>query len=210
YRISVKREADLPGGAPAGLVSNYLHDEVREGDVLYVGPPCGEFVLDLQQPPTRPIALVSGGIGLTPLVSMLKSLAHHGVKTPVYFIHGARNSRVHALAEEVRSLAAIHDNIQTHFRYDDPLADDLREKRCDSTGVVDVELLRELLPGNDADFYFCGPKPFMVGLYQGLTAWGVCEEQIHFEFFGPQQDLTTAAPATQVPHLRSRRAPQHV
>jgi nitric oxide dioxygenase len=209
FRISVKREAGLTAGAPDGLVSNHLHDEVREGDVLYVGPPCGEFILDLEQTPARPIVLISGGIGLTPLVSMLKSLVHRGVKTPVYFIHGARNSRVHALADEVRALAAEHDQIHTHFRYDSPLADDVRDRRCDSTGMIDVELLCELLPNNDAEFYICGPKPFMTGLYHGLKGWGVSEERIHLEFFGPQQELAVAVPVTKMPHVRPRRAAQH-
>jgi nitric oxide dioxygenase len=210
YRISVKREAGLTANAPDGLISNHLHDQVREGDVLYVGPPCGEFFLDIEQAPTRPIALISGGIGLTPLVSMLKSLAHQGVKAPVYFIHGARNSQVHALADEVRGLAARYDNIHTHFCYDSPLADDLLEGRCDSTGVLNVELVRDLLPGKDAEFYFCGPKPFMVGLYHGLKAWGVREEQIHFEFFGPRQDLAAPVVEAKTPHVRPKRATQYV
>jgi nitric oxide dioxygenase len=210
YRISVKRETGLLADAPDGLVSNHLHDEVCEGDILYLGPPCGEFFLDLDEPPARPIVLVSGGIGLTPVVSMLKSLVHQGVKTPVYFIHGARNSRVHALADEVRKLAAECDNIRTHFRYDDPLADDLCEGRCDSTGVVDIELLRDLLPSNEADFYFCGPKPLMVGVYHGLKAWGVSDEQIHFEFFGPRQELTAPIAEINSPHSRPRRSAHHV
>jgi nitric oxide dioxygenase len=204
YRISVKREIGLAADDPCGLVSNYLHDEVREGDCLQIGPPCGEFVLDLNKTPDRPIALVSGGIGLTPLVSMLRTLAHQGVTTPVYFIHGARNSRVHALAGEVRALAAQYDYIQTHFRYDAPLADDLREGRCDSTGVIDIELVRELLPSNDVEFYFCGPKPFMAGLYHGLKAWGAGEEQLHFEFFGPRQELTAPPSVVQPPHGHAR------
>ena len=192
YRISVKREPSLAAGAPAGLISNYLHEHVHEGDTLELGPPCGEFTLDPAQANGRPIVLISGGIGITPVLSMLKSLAHHDAKTPVHFIHAARNSRVHALAGEVRGLAAECPNIRPHFRYDAPLADDLAEQRCDSTGIVDAALLRELLPSKDAEFYFCGPKPFMVGLYHGLKQWGVDESQIHFEFFGPREDVTAA------------------
>jgi nitric oxide dioxygenase len=198
----------LAAGAPDGLVSNFLHDAVGEGDVVQLGPPCGEFFLDFEQPPARPIVLVSGGIGLTPLVSMLKSLVHHGVTTPVYFIHGARNSQVHALAAEVRGLAAGRGNIRTHFRYDAPLPDDLRERRCDSAGLIDIDLLRQLLPTNDADYYFCGPKPFMVGLYHGLKTWGVSEERLHFEFFGPRQELAVSPPLPQPPHARPWRADQ--
>jgi nitric oxide dioxygenase len=192
FRISVKREPNLVPDGPPGLISNYLHDQVREGDALQVGPPCGEFTLDPTQPNGRPIVMLAGGIGITPLLSMLKSLAHHRVSTPICFIHAARNSRVHALGDEVRQLASEHANIQTHFRYDAPLDDDLHSGRCDSTGFVDAGLLRELLPGPDADFYFCGPKPFMTGLYRELKEWGVGEERMHFEFFGPKQELAAA------------------
>lgn len=192
YRISVKREPGVGPGAPAGLVSNYLHDRVAEGDTLDLGPPCGEFTLDPAQVQDRSIVLLSGGIGITPVLSMLKSLAHHGVTSPVHFVHAARNSSVHALADEVRTLAAEHSNIKTHFRYDAPLADDLRNGRCDSTGIIDLPFLKTTLPGNDAEFYICGPKPFMVSLYRGLKTWGVDESRIHLEFFGPRQDLSAA------------------
>ena len=190
YRISVKREPSLTAGAPAGLISNYLHDDVQVGDTLQIGPPCGEFVLEPQSVGQRPIVLIAGGIGVTPLLSMLKSLAQHRVSAPVYFIHGARNGSHHALADEIRSAAADLPNVQTHFRYDAPSDEDVREGRCDSAGFIDVKLLRELLPSHDADFYFCGPKAFMSGLYHGLKGWGVDESQIHFEFFGPRQDIT--------------------
>jgi nitric oxide dioxygenase len=198
YRISVKREPSRVPGAPAGLISNHLHAGVHEGDTVEIGPPCGEFTLDPAEANGRPIALISGGVGITPVLSMLKTLVHHEVETPIYFIHGARNSRAHALAGEVRRLASDRPNIRTHFRYDAPLADDAREGRCDSTGVVDAELVKELLKDRDAEFYFCGPKPFMVGLYHGLKAWGVDESRIHFEFFGPRADLASPKVAATV------------
>lgn len=192
YRISVKREPSPVADAPAGLISNYLHEHVREGDTLQIGPPCGEFTLNPAQVNGRPIVLLSGGIGVTPVLSMLKSLAAQQVSTPVYFIHAARNSRVHALGQEARQTATECPAIQTHFRYDQPLEDDVRERRCDSAGVIDNALLNELVPHDDAEFYFCGPKPFMVGLYQELKNRGVDEARIHFEFFGPRQDITAA------------------
>ncbi len=190
FRISVKREPSPGAGAPGGLISNYLHAHIQEGDVLQVGPPCGEFTLDPQQVGERPIVLLAGGIGVTPLLSMLKSLAHHRVRAPIHFVHAARNSRVHALADEVRCIAAEHVNIHAHFRYDDPLADDLSSGRCDSVGVVDRALLHTLASAGDAEFYFCGPKPFMTSIYHGLKGNGVDDSRIHFEFFGPRQDIT--------------------
>ncbi len=189
YRISVKREPRLAANAPAGLVSNYLHDQVQPGDTLHIGPPCGEFTLDPAQANGRPIVLLSGGVGITPVLSMLKSLVHHGVTTPIHFIHGALNSRTHALGGEVRRLAAECPNLHPHFCYSEPLADDLAQQKCHSTGMIDATLLRRLLPNHDAEYYLCGPKPFLTGLYKGLQEWGVDEAQIHFEFFGPRQDL---------------------
>lgn len=189
FRISVKREPSLAAGAPAGLVSNYLHDEVRVGDTLQVGPPCGEFTLDPAAGAERPVVLLSGGIGITPILSMFKSLLHHETTAPIHFVHAARNGRVHALAKEVRSLAAERPNVQVHVRYDAPDADDVQAARCDATGLVDREFLRGWLPSNDAEFYFCGPQPFMKSVYRDLKDWGVDESRLHFEFFGPRQEI---------------------
>lgn len=205
YRISVKRESGALADTPAGLISNYLHDEVAKGDVLNIGPPCGEFCLDLETAGDRPIVLLSGGIGITPVMAMLKSLAHHQIATPVYFIHAARNSQYHALGEEARHIALNHPHIQTHFRYDAPLPQDLG-RHCDSTGLVDAPFLQRILPNVDAEYYFCGPKPFMTGLYNALLDRGVPDSQIHFEFFGPKQDLVgdRAAPrGTQISNAQT-------
>src|SRR5262249_31746464 len=158
FRISVKREASLTEGAPAGLVSNYLHDDVREGDILHVGPPCGDFTLDSAGDGERPIVLLSGGIGITPIPSMFKKLLHQEATAPIHFVHAARNGRLHAMADEVRSLAAERPNVRVHVRYDAPEDNDLRLRHCDATGFVDREFLRGWLPSNDADFYFCGPQ----------------------------------------------------
>ncbi len=192
YRISVKREPAPTSEAPAGLVSNYLHDEVREGDQIEIGPPCGEFTLDVAALGGRPVVLIGGGIGITPLLAMFKELAHQDYEAPVLLVHAARNSRLHALAAEAREVAQGRENFTTHFCYDEPLPDDLAQGRCDSLGCVDAELLQELLPVLDAEFYFCGPKPFMIGLAEMLNELGVADSQAHYEFFGPKQELVLA------------------
>jgi nitric oxide dioxygenase len=203
FRITVKREPGSAIGVPAGLVSNYLHDRVNEGEVLDIGPPCGEFTLDVAQLGDQSIVLVSGGVGITPLMSMLKSLAYHRVNNPVHFIHAARNSRHHAFANEVRCLAAECPNIQAHFVYDAPLADDVHHNRCDSTGLLNTELLRKLVPITDAKFYLCGPKPFMIGVLGCLKSLAVPDSSIHYEFFGPKQEINIA---TAKPNNTKRRA----
>jgi nitric oxide dioxygenase len=205
FRISVKREPSPAAPAPSGLVSNHLHDNIREGDVLELGPPCGEFTLDPAKQVERPIVLISGGIGITPVMAMLQHLAHRQVTTPVYFIHCARNSRHHAFAEEVRRLAAECRNARIHFRYDEPLADDLSAGRCDSTGLIEMAFLKSLLPSNDAEFYFCGPRPFMAKVLASLKSWQVPDSRIHYEFFGPKQDLTPAKPHDHRPKMNAAR-----
>jgi nitric oxide dioxygenase len=202
FRISVKREPGLTAGAPAGLVSNYLHSRVLEGDVLDIGPPCGEFTLDLAQVDDRPIVLISGGVGITPLMSMLKSLAYNQVRLQVHFIHAARNSRHHAFANEVRGLAAECPNIRTHFSYDAPLPDDVRQNRCDTKGFLDEALLGELLPTTDSEFFLCGPKPFMLQVLECLNSLGVAGSSVHYEFFGPKQEMNIAKAE---PHTAKRR-----
>lgn len=192
YRISVKREAGLTADVPGGLISNYLHDDIDVGDTLEVGPPCGEFTLDVDQIGKRPVVLLSGGIGITPLLSMLHSLADKQVDAPVYFLHAARNSRIHSHAEEVRRVAAQRENVVTHFVYDQPLHDDLTAGRCDGDGVLDAKRLATLLPTTDAEFYFCGPKGFMANVARDLKKWGVDEADLHYEFFGPKEELSAS------------------
>jgi nitric oxide dioxygenase len=82
---------------------------------------------------------------------------------------------------------------------------DLAQQCCDSVGLVDSDFIRDWLPDNDAEFYFCGPKPFMTSVYCALRDWGVDDKQMHFEFFGPRQELTTSNIATHTPVVRSNR-----
>jgi nitric oxide dioxygenase len=186
YRITVKRESSLIADAPEGLVSNFLHDRVAAGDVLELGPPCGEFTI-------APDA--AGGIGVTPLLSMAKSWAEHPDRGPIHFVHAAKNSRVQALAGEIRALEQGHSDVATHIIYDDPCEEDELRGRCDSVGVVTKQFLVERTPVERASFYFCGPKPFMQSVYAGLKELGVTDDRIRFEFFGPRQEITTPVPS---------------
>ncbi len=194
FRISVKREVRLAADAPDGLISNYLHDLVQVGDELEIGPPCGEFTLPATAVGDRPIVLLAGGIGVTPLLAMAKSLAGQGTATPVQFVQAARNSQVQALVADIQALKN-NDNITTHVIFDAPLADDLTNGKCDSVGIVDREFLQSRTPYQQADYYFCGPRPFMQSVYTGLKALGVSDDRIHFEFFGPRQEIVASTAA---------------
>ncbi|SMP73350.1 nitric oxide dioxygenase [Neorhodopirellula lusitana] len=192
YRISVKREERLVADAPDGLISNHLHDAVQEGDRVKLGPPCGEFTVD-PNAVAKPVVLLAGGIGVTPLLSMAKSIVHANPDADIYFLQAARNSKVHAFADEVRNLAAAGPNVKTRVLYDAPEPGDVKDGQCDEAGFVTTDLLRQWVPVADADFYFCGPKPFMQNVHACLQELGVDEQRVRYEFFGPKQDLVCPA-----------------
>jgi len=193
YRVSIKREtptAHRPD-APPGLSSNYFHDHVQPGAKLCVKAPRGEFWLDPGD--DTPVVLVSAGVGLTPMISMLNGIVAAGSERPVWFIHGSRNSRERAMGEHLRRLAAEHDNVHLYVRYSRPEPGDIEGQSHDGFGHVTVDVLKELLPPAAYDFYLCGPTPFMRSLYNGLLDWGVAEGRIHYEFFGPASVLKAGA-----------------
>jgi len=185
YRVSIKRET------PPGLSSNYFHDHVQPGAKLCVKSPRGDFWLDPGD--DTPVVLVSAGVGLTPMISMLNGIIASGSGRQVWFIHGARGGRQHAMGEHMRRLAAEHDNVHLHVRYSRPAPGDIEGQNHDGIGHVTVDVLKSLLPPAAYDFYLCGPTPFMKTFYNGLLDWGVAEGRIHYEFFGPASVLKAGA-----------------
>ncbi len=183
YRISVKRE-------DGGRVSNWLHASVQVGTELRVQAPCGDFVLEADgahPANARPLVLITGGVGITPAMSMLESMAHTG--RPVLFIHAARHGGVHAFRARVDALAQAHPNVKTVYVYDAPRDAD----RPDATGLLTQELLAQALPADrNVDLYFLGPKAFMRAVYANGLALGVPREQLRYEFFGPLEALEPA------------------
>lgn len=185
FRISVKAE-------PGGVVSGFLHG-LAEGSVLEVGPPCGEFFLDLTEHHERPLVLLSAGVGITPMLSMLESVVTAQPERKVVFIHGALNGRTHAFRNRVNALALNFPQLTVHYRYNEVTEEDRARGFPPSEGFIDAELIESLVPDRDCDYFFCGPKPFMSSIYQQLLAWGIPGSQVHFEFFGPKQELLAQA-----------------
>ena len=194
FRVSIKREMAPAADAADGFVSNFFHDKVQEGTTIEVGPPCGEFFLDLPEKHERPLVLLAAGIGITPLLSMLLSAEEATPDRQIFFLHACLNGRVHAFKKTVDHLAEEHPNLVVRYRYNFPTdADRAQVERGDiGEGVIDAELIEDLIPDHDGDYYFCGPKPFMVGIYHQLLMWGMPPAQAHFEFFGPRQELQRA------------------
>lgn len=181
YRISVKRE----GGADptqAGYVSTILHDQVQVGDVIKVAAPYGNFYVDVNA--TTPVVLISGGVGLTPMVSMLNRVLQ-STGRDVVFVHGARNSAVHAMKDRLRQTAQQHPNFKTFIFYNEPLPQDQQGRDYDYPGLVNVDLIADAIMLPDADYYICGPIPFMRIQHDALLSKGIKEARIHYEVFGP-------------------------
>lgn len=183
YRISVKRE-DAIGNNPAGIVSNYLHKEVNEGDTIPISAPSGDFVLDTED--TRPLVLMSGGVGLTPMMSMLETVIKEQPEREVIYMHAARSGNVHAMKDRVEKIAKNNKQVTSYVVYDHPA----EGETCDKEGYIDHEWLSEVIPTKDAAFYFCGPKGFMRAQYLNLKKLSVEDADIHYEIFGPSEDIT--------------------
>jgi len=175
YRISVKRE-------PRGLASRHLHDHVEPGAILDTRRPAGDFMMSCNK---CPVVLVSAGIGVTPMVSMLHALAEAGGESPIWFVHGVRDGRHHPLAREVRELAARRTGIRIHVAYSRPGTEDETGIDYDSKGRVDGALLASLVKDIDAHYYLCGPTGFMADLQTDLECRDIPAEHIHTESFGP-------------------------
>lgn len=187
YRISVKKEA-ATNEQPAGIVSNYLHDHVQEGDVLELSAPAGDFTLDMTK--ETPVVLISGGVGITPLLSMVNTLVMKQPERKVTFIHAAVNGNVHAFDSHMARLTEEHGSLSYYICYQSPSETDRQKPHFAKEGFINLEWIQSVVQDQHADFYFCGPIPFMKTVYHALKEWGVPEENIHYEFFGPAGDLT--------------------
>ncbi|WP_119168930.1 2Fe-2S iron-sulfur cluster-binding protein [Algihabitans albus] len=178
YRLSVKRE-------PQGEGSRYLHDKTRIGDVVEVGKPSGDFTLDASG---GPVVFLSAGVGITPMIAMLETLAHAAETgqpaRPVCFVHAARNGGTQAFRSYLDDLRKKSDWLTTFIGYSDPEPRDKLGETHDTEGRISLAALKGLPPVADSHFYLCGPESFMRSLYRGLRDAGVDRSRIHYEFFG--------------------------
>ncbi len=189
FRISVKRETSQLLGLPNGYVSNFLHDDIKVGSSLEVGPPCGEFYLDISKKNDKPLVLLAAGVGITPILSILLTVLHDFPNQQITFIHANLNENTHAFKKLIDGLGSRYANLKIHYCYSElPKAGISRDPSI-STGFIKPEFLESVIENRNADYYFCGPKPFMLEIYACLQAWNIPLAQIHFEFFGPRQEL---------------------
>lgn len=179
YRISVKRESG--SNHPDGMISNRLHDHIKEGDTVELSAPAGTFVLN-ETSSFRKV-FISGGVGQTPLLSMLEGLIQKNdpIKTPITWVHGCRNEAVHAFKDKISELSQFYPNIDQHIFYEQLVA----QQTDKHEGWVDLGLIRESVLEDDSEYYICGPAPFIKKHYNFLVENGVEKTVIHFEEFGP-------------------------
>lgn len=185
YRVTIKRVPaphDHPEYLP-GQSSNHFHDHVRVGDVLSVKAPSGHFFINPDA--ALPAVLIGGGIGITPMMSMLRWCLSHQPQRPVHVYYGLRNRDEHAFKPQLEELAAAHPALKLHVAYSRPAAADVLGRDYHHAGHVDVELLRKTLPHGRHEFYVCGPPAMMQTLVPALADWGVQVADIHYEAFGP-------------------------
>ncbi|MBB6460151.1 NO-inducible flavohemoprotein [Flammeovirga kamogawensis] len=183
YRISVKREQGY-AQKPDGIGSNYLHDFIGEGDVIEVGIPAGDFTLDTAS--KRDVVLLSGGVGQTPMLSMLNHLLAENSERKITWLHAAKNGLSHAFNTYITELATKNEQLSYQFIYNNPQPTD----KGVQAGFIDISFIKDNVPNyKEAEYYFCGPKLFMKNIINLLAVLGVPEEQINFEFFGPAEEL---------------------
>lgn len=193
YRITVKRIGAGEKGpdSPAGVVSSHLH-ELAEGATLNVRAPSGRFFLDIRK--TRPVVLIAGGIGITPMLSMLNTICVFGLKRQVYLFYGVRDRNQHVMYEHLKALEKAHPNFNLVVCYSNPTPDCQKGVDYDHQGRVTVPLMRFLLPFKGAEFFLCGPSGMIRSITDGLKETGVPETDIHMEAFGPASLEASATP----------------
>ncbi|MDR6676569.1 2Fe-2S iron-sulfur cluster-binding protein [Pseudomonas oryzihabitans] len=203
YRISVKRE---------GRVSGWLHDQLHEGDLLDARLPAGDFTLAASG--SHSLVLLAGGIGITPLLAMLRHLVHEGRRTqrfrPVILFYGARRKVERAFDAELAELVAATGGAIQVVRALSDTQDAVAGIDYEVAGRIDMQVLARFLPFGDHAFYLCGPAAFTQALYDGLRGYGIEDARIHAEAFGPaalQRSLPADAVAPARPPIATETVP---
>ncbi|MDI1479732.1 globin domain-containing protein [Polyangium sp. y55x31] len=181
FRVTIKHE---PGakGHPDGVVSGFFHEQLREGDVLDISTPFGEFAL-VDSP--RPLVFIGAGIGITAVFSLFQSALERGIDRPIHFFQMMRDGRHHPLRREIEALAQRHPNVTLHRCYSQPSAEDEPGRDYETRGRLGLGTLARNLPGSDCEFYFTGPIPFMRSIRGALHLFGVAADRVHYECYGP-------------------------
>jgi ferredoxin-NADP reductase len=176
------------------LVSNFLHDHINEGDLIDVQAPSGEFFLDPDQ--DTPVALLAGGVGVTPILSMCNSLIDRKSTREVWIFFGVRHPDDLVMLPNFEYAASHLKNAHVYICFSGSMPEGVEDCAVMESGIVykkgrvDCAMLKATMPGNNYGYYICGPEVMMTTLDKDLQAWGVPKDKINWEAFGE-----TAAPA---------------
>lgn len=181
YRVSIKRVPAQGSHAP-GRSSNFFHDQVQVGSTLQVRAPAGHFHIDNG---IGPVVLIAGGIGITPMLSMLNWCLPMQPGREIWLFYGVRLHHELMAQAHLKALAGKYPNFHLNICLSQATAGDLASLDDQHPGRVDVALLRRLLPLKPYHFYLCGPTPMLETMVPALEDWGVPDDHIHFEAFGP-------------------------
>ncbi|MBP9905818.1 MAG: 2Fe-2S iron-sulfur cluster binding domain-containing protein [Rhodoferax sp.] len=181
YRVSIKRVPAQNSHAP-GRSSNFFHDQVQVGSVLQLRAPAGHFHIDAGH---GPVVLIAGGIGITPMLSMLNWCLPAQPGREVWLFYGARTRHELMAHGHLKALADQHPNFHLHICLSQAATGDVARQDDQHPGRVDVALLRRLLPLKPYHYYLCGPAQMLETMVPALEDWGVPDAHIHFEAFGP-------------------------
>lgn len=195
YRISVKRD---------GLVSRHLHDNIHVGDIIEARAPGGGFTIDARE--KRPAVLLAGGVGITPMLAMLRHLVYEGLRTrgirPTFLFQAAHAKADRAFDGELQQLADASGGAIRIIRVLSDVDGAEQGTDYDVAGRIDMALLSRVLPFNDYDFYLCGPPQFTQSLYDALRGYNIADGRIHAEAFGPSSLVRKPDVVTTVPPRR--------
>ncbi|MBR1203327.1 MULTISPECIES: pyridoxamine 5'-phosphate oxidase family protein [unclassified Bradyrhizobium] len=195
YRISVKRD---------GLASRHLHDTIHVDDIIEARAPSGGFTIDARE--KRPAVLLAGGVGITPMLAMLRHVVYEGLRTrgirPTFLFQAAHARAERAFGDELQQLADAAGGAVRIVRVLSDVDGAEQGTDYDAAGRIDMALLSRVLPFNDYDFYLCGPPQFTQSLYDALRGYNIADGRIHAEAFGPSSLVRKPDVVTTVPPRR--------
>ena len=183
YQLTIKEVAGDEKNRKPASASRWINSELIVGDRIEVKSPAGDFFLDEMTDAT--LVLLAGGVGITPLMSMISRLADAKSPRQIVLLYGNRNSADHIFKKELADVASHHRPLTIVNFYSAPLTTDRSGKDYQMQGRITIETVRKMLPDRKFQFYLCGPAGFMSSLYEGLLDWGVPDERIRKEAFGP-------------------------
>lgn len=191
YRISVKHARASKPGEQDGVVSSYLHQASQVGELIDIKAPSGSFHLD--ESSSKPIVLLAGGVGITPMLAMMNAVLTSGRRRETHLYYSARAANEFARVTELMEADQQNDFITVGFFCGSADDSNLLPRHQTHFERFSVEFLKKTLPSNNYEFYLCGPPPFMSAVVGDLQAWGVPDSDIHFEAFGPSTVTSKAA-----------------